>query len=84
MNCLFLLQKFELIPINVSVENIRSYANTDFKYALSATFENDISLMYDLDFSQTSIELPIEPKDRKDYGQRLILSPRDILKIFPR
>lgn len=72
--------KIEICPIKCFVSNIRTYANANHKYALSATFENDISLFFDLDFSIESIKSPIEPKDRKDYGQRLILTPK---RYFP-
>lgn len=74
--------KIEIVPQKCFVQNVQTYANAEFKYALSATFENDISLMYDLDFSSYSIQNPIEPKDRKDYGQRLILTPKRYFKDF--
>jgi len=74
--------KIEIVPQKCFVQNIQTYANAEFKYALSATFENDISLMYDLDFSSYSIKNPIEPKNRKDYGQRLILTPKRYFKDF--
>jgi hypothetical protein len=74
--------KIEISPIKCFVQNIQTFANADFKYALSATFENDISLLFDLDFSLNSIQNPIEPKDRKDYGQRLILTPKRYFKDF--
>ena len=74
--------KIEISPIKCFVQNIQTFTNAKFKYALSATFENDISLLYDLDFSLESIENPIEPKNRKDYGQRLILTPKRYFKDF--
>jgi hypothetical protein len=74
--------KIEIVPQKCYVQNIQTYANAEFKYALSATFENDIALMYDLDFSSYSIQNPIEPKHRKDYGQRLILTPKRYFKDF--
>lgn len=74
--------KIEISPIKSYVTNINTYTNAKHKYALSATFENDISLLYDLDFSLNSIKKPIEPKDRKDYGQRLILTPKRYFKDF--
>ena len=74
--------KIEIVPQKCYVQNIRTYAKAKYKYALSATFENDVALMYDLDFSLYSIQNPIEPKHRKDYGQRLILSPKRYFKDF--
>ena len=74
--------KIEISPIKCFVQNIQTFANAKYKYALSATFENDISLLFDLDFSLNSIKHPIEPKDRKDYGQRLILTPKRYFKDF--
>lgn len=72
----------EIAPLKCYTQNTVTYTNAKHKYALSATFENDISLLYDLDFSLTSITNPIEPKDRKDYGQRLILSPKRYFNDF--
>jgi len=74
--------KIEITPIKCYTQNIQTYANAKYKYALSATFENDISLLFDLDFPLKSIENPIEPKDRKDYGQRLILTPKRYFNDF--
>lgn len=74
--------KIEICPIKCFVSNIQTYTKASHKYALSATFENDTSLLFDLDFSLDSIKKPIEPKDRKDYGQRLILTPKRYFKDF--
>lgn len=74
--------KIEISPIKCYIENIPTYVNAKHKYALSATFENDISLLFDLNFSKNSVENPIEPKDRKDYGQRLILTPKRYFDDF--
>jgi len=71
----------EICPIKCYVDNIQTYTNAKYIYALSATFENDASLIYDLNFSLESVLYPIEPKDRKDYGQRLILTPE---RYFPK
>ncbi|WNI37069.1 helicase C-terminal domain-containing protein [Chryseobacterium sp. SG20098] len=49
---------------------------------MSATFENDISLLYNLDFSLESVLNPIEPKNRNDFGQRLILTPKRYFNDF--
>jgi len=68
--------KIEISPIKCFTENIQSYYNAKHKYALSATFENNLSLLFDLDFPIDSIKLPISPNIKNDFGQRLILSPK--------
>ncbi|WDF63175.1 DEAD/DEAH box helicase [Flavobacterium sp. KACC 22763] len=74
--------QIEISPIKCFTQNIITYSNAKYKYALSATFENDSDLLYDLDFSLDAINNPIEPKDRKDYGQRLILTPQRYFQGF--
>lgn len=74
--------QIEISPIKCFTQNINTYINAKFKYALSATFENDSALLFDLDFNINSIINPIEPKDRKDYGQRLILTPQRYFSDF--
>lgn len=72
----------EINPIKCFTNNIATYKNAKHVYALSATFENDISLLFDIDFNLKSTLNPIEPKNKKDYGQRLILSPKRYFKDF--
>jgi len=74
--------QIEISPIKCFTQNISTYTNAKHKYALSATFENDSALLFDLDFTLNSIINPIEPKDRKDYGQRLILTPQRYFSDF--
>lgn len=74
--------QIEISPIKCFTQNISTYTNAKYKYALSATFENDSALLFDLDFTLNSILNPIEPKDRKDYGQRLILTPQRYFSDF--
>ncbi|AEW87103.1 dead-like helicase [Flavobacterium columnare ATCC 49512] len=74
--------QLEITPIKCFSNNIQTYSKANFIYALSATFENDSNLLFDLDFTKDSILNPIEPKDRKDYGQRLILTPQRYFKEF--
>lgn len=74
--------QIEISPIKCFTKNINTYSNAKFKYALSATFENDSALLFDMDFSLDSLNNPIEPKDRKDYGQRLILTPQRYFRDF--
>lgn len=75
-------QGIEISPIKCFTTNIETYKNAKNVYALSATFENEKSLLFDLDFSLDSILNPIEPKNKKDYGQRLILSPKRYFRDF--
>lgn len=72
----------EISPLKCNTRNIRTYNNSNFKFAMSATFENDLELLHNLDFSLESILNPVEPKSRKDYGQRLILSPQRYFNNF--
>lgn len=74
--------RIEITPIKCFTTNIETYKNAKNVYALSATFENEKSLLFDLDFSLNSIINPIEPKNKKDYGQRLILSPKRYFRDF--
>jgi hypothetical protein len=74
--------KIEISPIISYAKNIVAYDNAKHRYALSATFVNDYSLLKDLDFSFDSVVNPITPKNRKDYGQRLILTPRRYYNNF--
>lgn len=70
----------EISPIKCNTKVVDTYYNSRNKFAMSATFENDTSLLYHLDFNLDSVLNPIEPKSRKDYGQRLILTPK---RYFP-
>ncbi|WP_027879237.1 DEAD/DEAH box helicase family protein [Mesoflavibacter zeaxanthinifaciens] len=72
----FNAQRVEICPMISFSQNIITYNSTKFKYALSATFVNDSSILKDLNFSIESLLNPIVPRDRKDYGQRLILAPK--------
>lgn len=72
----------EISPIKCFTSNVETYKNAKNVYALSATFENENSLLFDLDFTLDSILNPIEPKNKKDYGQRLILTPKRYFKEF--
>ncbi|MDO3423987.1 DEAD/DEAH box helicase family protein [Chryseobacterium sp. APV1] len=75
-------QGIEISPIKCFTTNIETYKNAKNVYALSATFENEKSLLFDLDFTLDSILNPVEPKNKKDYGQRLILSPKRYFRDF--
>jgi len=66
----------EISPLVSYTKNIVSYDTANHHYALSATFVNDFSLIRDLNFSKDSVGNPITPKNRMDYGQRLILTPK--------
>ncbi len=66
----------EISPIVSYVKNIVAYDTAKHRYALSATFVNDYSFIKDLDFSKESITNAITPRNRMDYGQRLILTPQ--------
>lgn len=68
--------KIEISPIKCFTDNIQAFTNSKHKYALSATFENNTSLLFDLDFPLESIKNPISPNIKNDFGQRLILSPK--------
>lgn len=75
-------KRIEITPMKSFVKNISAFDLAEHKYALSATFLNDTSLLKDLDFSIDSIQNPITPKDRKDYGQRLVIAPKRALPSF--
>lgn len=66
----------EISPMVSFSKNVVAYNNAKHKYALSATFVNDSAILQDLNFSLESVLIPITPRDRKDYGQRLILAPK--------
>ncbi|MEM6719182.1 MAG: DEAD/DEAH box helicase family protein [Bacteroidota bacterium] len=72
----FNTHRIEITPLVSYIKNIVAYDSVDNKYALSATFVNDSSILKDFDFSYNSVLNPITPIDRKDYGQRLILAPK--------
>lgn len=65
----------EISPLVSNIKNIIAYDTASHRYALSATFINDYSLVRDLDFSRDAVLKPITPENRMDYGQRLILTP---------
>ncbi|WP_108802171.1 DEAD/DEAH box helicase family protein [Aquimarina sp. Aq107] len=66
----------EISPMVSYIKNVTAYDTASHKYALSATFVNDYSLIKDLNFSKESITNSITPRNRMDYGQRLILTPK--------
>lgn len=68
--------RIEISPLVSYVKNVVAYDTAKHHYALSATFVNDYSLIKDLNFSFDAVTKPITPKNRKDYGQRLILTPQ--------
>ncbi|TSE07646.1 DEAD/DEAH box helicase family protein [Aquimarina algiphila] len=72
----FAHNKLEISPKISQVSNVAAYEGSSFKYALSATFVNDHAILKDLNFNKDSILNPIIPTDRKDYGERLILTPK--------
>ena len=72
----------EITPLKCFVDSIRTYKDAKHIYALSATFENNDLLLFDLNFSVDSIINPIEPQNINDYGQRLVLSPERYCKDF--
>jgi Superfamily II helicase len=78
----FNFSTIEITPLKCFVDSIRTYKDAKHIYALSATFENNDSLLFDLNFSVDSIINPIEPKNINDYGQRLVLSPERYCKDF--
>jgi hypothetical protein len=69
-------RRIEITPMISKVQNVTAYETVTHKYALSATFVNDSSILKDLDFSYNAVLNPITPADRKDYGQRLIIAPK--------
>lgn len=72
----FNTNRIEITPLVSYIQNIIAYDSVKHKYALSATFVNDSSILKDFNFSYNSVLNPITPIDRKDYGQRLILAPK--------
>lgn len=65
----------EISPMVSYIKNIVAYDTANHRYALSATFVNDYSLIKDLSFSKEAVINSITPQNRMDYGQRLILTP---------
>jgi replicative superfamily II helicase len=74
-NCFFSSNHLEIVPMNVPYYQIPAFNEANHRYFLSATFEDDTDLLKNLGVNKESILNPIVPKDRKDIGERLILTP---------
>lgn len=66
----------QISPMIVPYESVKSFAEANFKYILSATFEDQVDLIKDFGISEKSVLNAIVPRNRKDVGQRLILAPK--------
>ena len=74
-DCFLSGRSIEISPIHVPYHQIPSLNEAKHRFVLSATYNDDASLLRDLGISKDSILNPLVPRDRKDIGQRLILVP---------
>ncbi|AEH54990.1 DEAD/DEAH box helicase family protein [Heyndrickxia coagulans] len=68
----------ELVPKCLPIHKIPSYAKAKRRIFMSATLNDDFSLIKDFDIDKNSVKKPLEPDTFSDVGEKLILSPYNI------
>lgn len=76
--CFISGDKLEISPIQNPLEKIPAYYKADFRFVLSATFNNNFELISELGLDKNAVLNPIKIDYGNEAGERLILAPKRI------
>ncbi|QQK76541.1 DEAD/DEAH box helicase [Salicibibacter cibarius] len=74
--CYISSSSIEITPMKLPIQQIPSFHQAKHRFFLSATFSDDSKLLNELGVDRSAIENPIEPEDKGDVGERLIITPK--------
>ena len=76
--CFISGDKLEISPMQNPLEKIPDYNTADFRFVLSATFNNNFELISELGLNKHSVLNPIKVDYGNESGEKLILAPKRI------